>query len=363
MGMTQQELACRNVGQNLDDLMNLDPRGYGVCRILYPAARARMGAPLSTAFAKGLMEAVRPGDLVYILTGFVLLPHGRPEMDGIVGAALLARALAAGLAARPVLVVPEGCLEAARKLAAAVGLHCYDVPERLETLREMPVAMGLARFPVDAAEAERAVGQLTASGLPAAVIATEAPAANRFGIYHNARGLDVTALEAKSDVLFRALQGQGVPAFAIGDLGNEIGLGALRDGIGPFIPHAASDLGPACILADTEADWILTATVSDWGANAVIAALAYLLGDMEILHERRVQEAAMVAASAAGMVDMTGWLQPAIDGFNLEMNTTILELMRQCTAYALGYPQRYRDGCGYWFDGVLGLGYFDREAP
>ncbi len=31
--MNRDELEKRNVGENLDALMNLDPRGYGVCRI------------------------------------------------------------------------------------------------------------------------------------------------------------------------------------------------------------------------------------------------------------------------------------------------------------------------------------------
>ena len=33
--MTQKELTDLNIGENLDALANLDPRGYGVCRILY----------------------------------------------------------------------------------------------------------------------------------------------------------------------------------------------------------------------------------------------------------------------------------------------------------------------------------------
>lgn len=34
--MTQYELTKYNIGEDLDSLMNLDPRGYGVCRILIP---------------------------------------------------------------------------------------------------------------------------------------------------------------------------------------------------------------------------------------------------------------------------------------------------------------------------------------
>ena len=44
--MTQQELTILNLGQSLDDLANLDPRGYGVCKILYAASRPLAGKPL-----------------------------------------------------------------------------------------------------------------------------------------------------------------------------------------------------------------------------------------------------------------------------------------------------------------------------
>ena len=47
--MDQQHLAEYSVGQNLDDLMNLDPRGYGVCRILYDASRKLAGEPSGKA--------------------------------------------------------------------------------------------------------------------------------------------------------------------------------------------------------------------------------------------------------------------------------------------------------------------------
>ena len=91
--MTRDELEKRNVGENLDALMNLDPRGYGVCRILYAGSRAYTGEPLTMHAAQVLFDAVKENDLVYIITGFVLLPHKVPEMDGTVSSMLLARAL------------------------------------------------------------------------------------------------------------------------------------------------------------------------------------------------------------------------------------------------------------------------------
>lgn len=41
--MERDDLEKRNVGENLDSLMTLDPRGYGVCRILYAGSRAVTG--------------------------------------------------------------------------------------------------------------------------------------------------------------------------------------------------------------------------------------------------------------------------------------------------------------------------------
>lgn len=83
--MTQKELTIRNLGQSLDDLMNLDPRGYGVCKILYEASRRYTGEPLTANAAKKLNAALQAGDYVYIITGFVLRPFGSAETDGIIG--------------------------------------------------------------------------------------------------------------------------------------------------------------------------------------------------------------------------------------------------------------------------------------
>ena len=105
--MTRDELEERNVAENLDALMTLDPRGYGVCHILYDGARKYTGEPLTLHSAKVLCDAVKPGDVVLILVGFVLLPHKVPEMDGTVGSILLARALVRAFGAKPVLVCPQ----------------------------------------------------------------------------------------------------------------------------------------------------------------------------------------------------------------------------------------------------------------
>ena len=56
--MTRDELEKRNVGENLDAIMCLDPRGYGVCRILYAGSRAYTGEPTAMHAAEALCKAI-----------------------------------------------------------------------------------------------------------------------------------------------------------------------------------------------------------------------------------------------------------------------------------------------------------------
>ncbi|WP_312442416.1 DUF4392 domain-containing protein [Lacrimispora sp.] len=349
-------LEKRNVGENLDALMNLDPRGYGVCRILYAGSREQMGEPLTMRAAEKLCETVKENDLVYILTGFILLPHKKPEMDGMVSSLLLARALVMAFGAKPVIICPEDCVKSVKICAGVVGLHIY---QDIGTVRELPLSMGVLAFTKNPARAVIEAEWLIKEGLPGAVISVEAPGSNENGVYHNAAGKDVTELEAKTDVLWEILRKKGILNIAIGDLGNEIGMGAIADHIKKYIPFTASgECVCGCgggILAASRADHVITATCSDWGCYGLIAALAYLKRDMEILHREEMEEELMRVASRTGLIDMTGSLIPGIDGFNTRLNTGIVSLMRQCTAYTV----RYSHNSDQWFGSVLKKGFFE----
>ncbi len=357
--MNQEELTIFNMGENLDNLMNLDPRGYGVCRILYSASRKYTNEPLTTNAAKKLVETLKEGDLIYIMTGFVLLPSKKAEMDGIVSSVLLARALVKAFNVKPVIICPRENMEAVKNLAYVVGLHFYDT---IEELKEYPIAMSAVDFTKDVDKAEKQADEIIAKGQPSAVISIECPGANSAGTYHNAVGLDVTEIEAKQDILFTKLQERGVLNIAIGDLGNEIGMGTIKEQLEEYIPYAAKGkCNCGCnggIAVATKADNIITATVSDWGCYGLIAAIAYLKKDLEILHTKEMQEEAMITASRSGMIDMYGWLIPAIDGFGISMNLSIINLMRECVSYAI----KLEKTCATWFEKVIELGYYEKAV-
>ncbi len=354
--MTQRETTLLNLGSSLDDLANLDPRGYGVCKLLYKAAREYTGAPLCVNAALKLAETVTEGDLVYILTGFVLHPFRKAETDGFIGAVLLARALVKSFGAKPVIICPEECAEAAQALSECIGLRLY---KSAEEVRNNPDAMGALFFTKDREKSEECAEKIISQGVPRAVIGIECPGENEKSVYHNATGIDVTDLEAKQDVLFEKLRDMGVLNIAIGDLGNEIGMGAIGDYIKEKIPYAGEG---ACrcgceggILARTKSDNIITATVSDWGCYSLIAMLAYIMGDPDIMHDAKLQKQAMITAAENGLIDMSGESVPAIDGFGTDIICPIVTLMKELVKSNLGLS----DSCKTWFEKTAELKSFE----
>lgn len=354
--MTAEELSELNVGEDLDQLMNLDPRGYGVCRILYRGARSFMKEPIAMKCAKGLKKHVHKGSFVYIITGFLLMPHGQPETDGIIGAMLLARLLARAYEAKPVIICPEECKNAVAVLAPVVGLHCYLSSDRLA---EMPASLGCICFTKDRTEAGAQAEEILKELPPSAVIAIEAAGANGKGVYHNAKGFDLSGLEAKSDVLYEKCRERGIYNIAIGDLGNETGMGALEEYLAKYIPFMGKG-GCVCGCGGgssscVKADNVITATISHWGAEALIAATAWLMKDAALIHSEEMEAEAIRAASNSGMVDMSGWLDYRIDGIDLTVHVDMLRMMRDCVVNALAHF----DQCMDWSKWVIEKVYTD----
>ena len=354
--MTRKEITLLNLGSSLDDLANLDPRGYGVCKLLYKAAREYTGMPLCVNAAKKLSDKLSGGGLVYIMTGFVLHPYEKAETDGFIGSVLLARALNKAFGAKSVIICPEECVAAAEKLSECVGLTLY---KSVKEVCENTDSAGIFVFTKNESQAEKYADSVISQGSPDAVISIECPGANKKGVYHNATGIDVTRLEAKQDILFEKLSKSGVLNISIGDLGNEIGMNAIGGYIKEKIPYAGEN---SCrcgcgggILAETKAENIITATVSDWGCYSLIAMLAYIVGDCEVMHDAELQKQAMQTAAENGLIDMTGESIPAIDGFGADIICPLVSVMKELVRSTLDLSE----SCGNWFEKTAELKSFD----
>ncbi|MBP1634641.1 MAG: hypothetical protein H6Q10_1215 [Acidobacteria bacterium] len=245
---------------------------------------------------------------VLIVTGFYIPAGCAPETDGPPGAATLGAALAA-LGYDPVYVTDE------RSSAVMRGL----VPD------EAPVV----EFPIDGHEASRDhAARLLAERAPTLAIAIERCGLTEGGVYLNMRGDDVSAHNAKLDYLF----GEGPPSVGIGDGGNEIGMGNLL----PVIPLVMPMAGPPCA---TRTSRLVIASVSNWGAWGVVAALSRLTGRF-LLPSRGEVRAQLERTVALGAVDgVSGRRTLTVDGFPAEENERVLGEMHAWLArYGVAPP-------------------------
>jgi len=193
--------------------------------------------------AANLLRNVRR--TVLIGTGF---PVGNTcETDGPVGAIALYQGLEA-LGAEPVIACASPLAEGLASDYRILPLACA------------PNAGG-----------EPAASAWLAANEPTAVVSIERPGLTADGRYYNMRGEDISA---RCGVFDPFLTQAACPTIAIGDGGNEIGMGKIADAI------AALDIR----VAVTGCDELLVADVSNWGAYGLLAFLG-LWSERDLLGE------------------------------------------------------------------------------
>jgi len=173
--------------------------------------------------------------VVFIGTGFPVVDTF--ETDGPVGALILYRALTI-LGATPMLVCGSPMADAFKADYTIIEISVGDIEQGL-------------------AEAHQALAQFQ----PQAIISIERPGLAENGRYHNMRGEDISDRAACFDYF---MQQANCPTLAIGDGGNEIGMGNVKH----FL--AQLDIVPSV----TECDELIIADVSNWGVYGILAFLS-----------------------------------------------------------------------------------------
>jgi hypothetical protein len=330
------------IGEYIDRIVNVEmlehdyPR-RGRTHLLYEAARARLGAPLTYLAAKGLLKKVKSGDYVILLSGAGISPWMEwGETDGPTGIASLARALSFGLGANPVYVGNEKELGPVIAAGVAAGVTVLD-REAIEVYKRKNTALSLP-FPLGAKGAREKALAIMDELNPAAVIGVEKHAPNPVGVWHSAAGQAVSG-ETQPHVhhIVNEAKKRGAFTVGIGDGGNEIGFGLIREEANEIYKRAYGvtcqcDCGGGEATA-TATDVLVSAAVSNWGAYGVSAMLAYMLEDPFILQdadtERRMVEA-MVAkgAVAAGLGASVPWVDGTSPAIQQAIVTILQEIVR-----------------------------------
>lgn len=185
---------------------------------------------------------LRAATVLHNIKGTVLIGTGFPvmdtfETDGPVGALILYRALEI-LGATPVLVCGTPMANAFQ--------HDY---------RTCVISIG--NKAIGLSEAQRALAHFQ----PQAIISIERPGLAENGCYYNMRKEDISARAACFDFF---MDEASCPTIAIGDGGNEIGMGNVKD----FL--AQLDIIPAV----TQCDELIISDVSNWGVYGILAFLS-----------------------------------------------------------------------------------------
>jgi len=265
--------------------------------LLRPGARDVTGLAAAVPgqlarLAAELAAAGRAGSRVGLVTGVHIAwaPTPAAETDGPVGTAVLAAALAT-LGAGPVVLTDEPC--------AQVTAACLEV-------------LGAGRLEVLPASADetRVRGGVAALGL-SHLVAVERLGPNADGRVLTMRGFDVTESTAP---LHAAFDLPGLVTGAVGDGGNEIGMGNVpADVVAACIAHGDR------IACRVPVDALVVAGTSNWGCSGLVAALARLVPGhrdaLVALLDPQVDARVLGAATAAGAIDgVTGRPDATVDG-------------------------------------------------
>jgi len=304
MSDPDREAAIVRAAEVIDGLTSLDLPRRGAIAALHAEARRVVGGPLGLAAARDALARVSDGASVAILTGFPEFPwigRGVAETDGPVGAAVLARALIRARRAIPILPCEP---HFAPVIEAAIrGIGLTPVPAAGADVKSLqpgdPVCL------VEATDEPVNASRWLASRAPALVIAIERPGRAATGVYHGMSGRDVSHCLNNFEDIFIAAHRAGIWTIGIGDGGNEVGMGALREIVKAQVKAGAS-CGCGCgggIAAESVSASVVTAVVANFGATAIAASMALLTGRRDVLAAPERELRALEACAAAGGVD------------------------------------------------------------
>ena len=220
------------------------------------SAAGHLTAGSLEAAVRSIAEHEAPS--IAIITGFFIASGDPPaaETDGPPGAAHMAAAfVAAGIPCRIVTDTP--CEGALRASMSAIGIEA-TVPLDVVALKEAQNNLTIGQ--TEALWYEQKISH---------VISIERCGPSKSGKPKSARGINLSDWTAPLEKLFTAGDWKQI---AIGDGGNEIGMGAL-----PADLIAESVVKGEEISCAISCDHLILAGVSNWGGWAMVSALALVL--------------------------------------------------------------------------------------
>jgi glutamate racemase len=291
----------------------------------------------------GLEEGVRALNAakhVMLSTGFNV-EEGMPETDGPPGLAALAHALIQ--TGKTVTFVTDStnkrlvkaCLDVLNPNAAKYcRFETFDIkPEHLsEAEAKATQYLDLREAEI---KAEKKANQLLDTYKPDLVLTLELAGRGQSGVAKNMRGKAITGFNAMVDEVLNQANKKKITTVAVGDGGNEAGMGELKG-----IPNA---LDGTAMQARTQAGIQVTSWNSNLGGEALAAGVLAKHGMLDKLHTPEQQTAMIKAVTDGGGVDgvtrgsilgeestdsLGRPVQTGVDGFHPEVHRGTLRMLK-----------------------------------
>lgn len=320
------------IDERLDRLITLDIGGRGV-EHLFAAARSRQGSSLVGAAADAL-SGVPQRSTVLMTTGSVSrawISTAIGENDGPSGAAIVARALSLAKQAHCVIVAEQTLIPGLSAIFTSAGLSVLPFEQAQIACRDGSLAVvSMLPFTTSDAEAPAEARRVLDEFQPALLFSTERVGRALDGAYYSMRAVDYGMGRSRIDFVFDEALRRGVPTVAVGDGGNEIGMGAITEAVKAHVKFGET------IAAITSADVLVTAACSNWGCYAISAALAARLKDVRLLNTPELERHLLLRGVDIGLINsVDGLVDPNVDGMPLDTHVALVEMLRAVVRPAL----------------------------
>jgi hypothetical protein len=152
------------------------------------------------------------------------------------------------------------------------------------------------------------------------LISVETPGRAKDGKYYSMSALEIDV--PPFDELFLKARELGIPTIGIGDGGNEIGMGNIRDLVCKHIKFGEK------IGSVIEVDSLVLSAVSNWGAYGLIAQASLELGKNMLAGWENEEEKILKALVSSGVIDgVIKKPELSVDGVPIEVHKRFLRLL------------------------------------
>jgi len=343
------------IGENIDRIATVEIRSKtpprGVIHRLYKSAREKSGYPLTLAAAHAIVDTVKKNDCVFFITGASGWPSLlKGETDGPLGAASLARAMDIGIGIKPIFLSEENNIEPIIATCEAAGITIKGIDDM--TFKAKLHSGMVYPFPLESKKALNKAKELIDIYHPKAVISIERLGPNAKGYFHSVRGFKIDNV-APLNLLVEEARKRKILTVGVGDNGNEIGCGVIYDEV-----KEIQNWGKLCrcpcksgIATVTKTDYLVIASVSNWGCYGISACMAYLMDNLEIMHDENIEKRMLEKCVDNGSVDGELGMQVlSVDGISLKVQQSVVNMMREVVERGLkglkeevGYSQKEKE--------------------